>query len=47
MPASNQHSEPALIPHSTTPASHASRSAASTPWARQIASMFTVLPPPT
>src|SRR4051812_28375159 len=38
---------PALEPLSTTPCSHAERSAASMPCTRQIASMFAVLPPPT
>ena len=46
-PASNQHIEPALMPHSTMPRSHASRRIASTPWARQTASRFSMLPPPT
>ena len=47
VPVSNQHSDPADSPVITTPASHARRSARSTPWTRQIASMFSVLPPPT
>ena len=47
MLASNQQFAPALIPARTTPAAEASRSATSTPWARQTASMLTVLPPPT
>ena len=47
MLASNQQFAPALIPARTTPAADASRSATSTPWARQTASMLTVLPPPT
>ena len=45
--ALNQQREPALPPQSTTPASQASRKAASTPWTRQTASMFAVLPPRT
>jgi len=44
---SNQQFMPALTPHSTTPSSHASRSAWSMPCTRQMASMFAVLPPPT
>ena len=44
-PASNQQIIPALAPQSTMPASQASRSSASMPCARQIASMFAVLPP--
>ena len=44
-PASNQQIIPALAPQRTTPLSHASRSSASIPCTRQIASMFAVLPP--
>ena len=47
VPVSNQHSDPADKPVITTPDSHAVRSARSTPWTRQTASMFSVLPPPT
>ena len=46
-PPSNQHSDPAEIPHSTTPSSQAARKATSTPCNRQTASMLAVLPPPT
>ena len=44
MPHSNQASDPALPPVSTTPASQADRNATSTPWARNTASMLRVLP---
>jgi hypothetical protein len=45
--ASNQQFIPALTPHSTAPASRASRRAASTRCARHTASSEAVLPPPT
>jgi hypothetical protein len=47
MPSANQHSDPALRPHSTTPASQHSRRIASMPWARQTPSSEITLPPPT
>ena len=45
VPDSNQQSAPADSPAITTPASQAVRRARSTPWTRQSASMFAVLPP--
>ena len=45
--SSNQQFAPALQPPSTAPRFHASRSARSTPWTRQSASAFAVLPPET
>ena len=47
MLASNQQLAPALPPAMITPASQASRSTVSRPWPRQMASMFSVLPPAT
>ena len=46
-PPANQHIAPALRPASTMPRSHASRSIASRPCSRQIASMLRIEPPPT
>ena len=47
MLASNQQLAPALPPAMITPASHASRSTISRSCARQMANMFSVLPPAT
>ena len=44
---SNQHSEPALTPHSTTPRRQHSRSTSSSPCARHTPSRLVTLPPPT
>jgi hypothetical protein len=46
-PCSNQQIAPALIPASTMPDAHASRSSSSNPHSRQTASMLLVFPPPT
>ncbi len=45
--SSNQHSDPAEGPHSTTPLRQALRRISSSPCARQAPSMLTTLPPPT
>ena len=47
MPCSNQHSDPALSPAITTPASHAARSIRSMPCADHVPSSEITLPPPT
>src|ERR1051325_2162163 len=47
MASANQHSDPALSPHITTPDSHASRSATSSPCARSTPIRQVTLPPPT